>query len=92
MGLQRVGHDSVIEQQQQQCLINEFRNEGIRDWTLGFVPGASGPILRRSSLFVLTSYLHLSLPLGGWAVSPADDKLPLNSQERMRRQIQQFIF
>ena len=91
MGLQRVGHDSVIEQQQQQCLINEFRNEGIRDWTLGFVPGASGPILR-SSLFVLTSYLHLSLPLGGWAVSPADDKLPLNSQERMRRQIQQFIF
>ena len=88
MGLQRVGHDLATEQQQ--SLIGDFRNEGIRDWTPRFEAGASGPVLRRYSLFILPSYLHLSLPLGGWAVS--DDKLLLNSQERMRRPIQQFIF
>jgi len=90
MGLQRVGHDLATEHHHHQSLLSEFRNEGIRDWTLRFGAEASGPILRRYSLFVLPSYLHLSLPLGGWAVS--DDKLPLNTQKRMRRQIQQFIF
>ena len=90
MGLQRVGHDLATEHHHHQSLISEFRNEGIRDWTPRFGAGASGPILRRYSIFVLTSYLHLCLSLGGWALS--DDKLPLNTQERMRRQIQQFIF
>ena len=57
-----------------------------------FVPGANGSILGGHSLFVLTLHLHLSLPLSRLAASPAEDKLPLNSQERMRRQIQHFIF
>lgn len=58
--------------------INDWRKEGVRDRTYGFCDRKQWA---GASLSVLTSRLHLSLPLGGLAASPAEDRPPRAAKE-----------
>lgn len=47
----------------------------------GFITGTNGQKLWRHCLFAFTLCLHLSVPLGGLATSPAEDKLQAAKEE-----------